>query len=264
MLTECKTLSESTTRAALLELLSRHHVVVIRDAGLSICEQLELTRYFGSPMELPYITPHPDHPEVIAVKKTARERNTGVFGGDWHSDFSFLLHPPNGSILNAVTIPPFGGDTLWANQVVALESLDPELRDIVDRHDAIHSGKPYGVKHQPAADTQANSSIQISRSNPEADTETLHPCVIRDSLSGRRALWLNPIYTTRLSHLSESDSAAILQEIYRHAVRPEFCYRHRWREGDLVIWNNFTTLHYAVNDYDGFDRLLYRTTYRNI
>ena len=102
----------------------------------------------------------------------------------------------------------------------------------------------------------------MRRGDPAADREVLHPAVITLTETGRRALFVNPIYTTRLSGMSEAESAPILEQIYRHCTKPDFGYRHRWRVGDVAIWNNRATLHYATNDYDGARRLLYRTAYQ--
>lgn len=246
---------------ALRQALYRHQVLFLPGRGLTLARQKALTSVFGEPMQLPYVAPLDDDPRVIAVKKSASDVKVGVFGGDWHSDFSFLPVPPAGSVLNAVTIPPVGGDTLWSNQVAAYEALDDGSKEMLEGRGVVHVGKPYGVKHAPPADTRAAASVKMTRGDPAADEERVHPAVRRHPASGARALFLNPIYTTRLEGMSEEESAPLLAWLYQHATRPEFCCRYRWRVGDVVIWDNRTTLHYAVNDYDGYDRLLYRTTF---
>lgn len=241
--------------------LDTHQVLVFRDQHLDIAAQKRLTRVFGPVMRLPYVEPLEDDPEVIAVLKEAHERNVGVFGGDWHADFSFLEEPPAGSVLNAAEVPAFGGDTVWANQAAAFEALPPQLRAILDGRDAIHVGKPYGAKYAPPPETRANGSIRMTRGDPNADRETRHPAVYRHPRSGRAALFVNPIYVTRLEGMGEAESAPILEAVYKHCIRPEFCCRLRWTPGAVVVWDNRMTLHYAVNDYDGTRRLLYRTTF---
>jgi len=246
---------------ALRAALGQHLVIVLRGQHLDLAAQKRLTAVFGTPMRLPYVAPLPDDPEVIAVLKEAHEGGQGVFGGEWHSDFSFLAAPPAGSVLNAVEVPETGGDTIWSAQTAAFDSLPKALKDFVDGRLAVHVGKPYGVAHAPPPSDQANASIRMTRGDPAADRETLHPAVITDPQTGRRALYLNPIYVTRFQHMTEEDSAPYLDALYKHAVRPDFSCRLKWQAGDVAIWDNRLTLHYATNDYDGARRLLYRTTF---
>ncbi len=252
---------EAPLADALRAALWRHQVLVFRGQHLDLAAQKRLTAVFGPAMRLPYVTPLDDDPEVIAVLKEASEQKVGVFGGEWHSDFSFLESPPAGSVLNAVEVPEVGGDTVWANQVAAYATLPPDLKEIVDGRNAIHVGKPYGVKYAPPAKARAGTSIRMTRGDTAADREIHHPAVIRHPESGERALFVNPIYTARLDGMTDEQSAPILEALYKHAVRPDFCCRLRWSAGTVAVWDNRTTMHYAVNDYDGTRRLLYRTTF---
>lgn len=240
----------------------RHKVLFIRDQRLDMPALVAFSGRFGELMRLPYIRPLPDHPDVIGVIKAADEVGMGVFGGDWHSDFSFLPAPPAASLLYSVEIPPLGGDTLWANLSLAWESMDPDDRALLRDAVAIHTGKPYGVSHAPSAADQFRGSIGIERNNVEADRETRHPAVRLHPDTGEEALFVNPTYTTRIEGLEPSTSDALMERVYRHCTRPEFCCRWRWRPGVLAIWDNRSTMHYAVNDYDGYRREMYRTTTR--
>ena len=252
----CPDASLQAFEAALLQ----WKVVVLRAPGLTPDALLGITRRLGTPMRLPYIRPLRDSPEVIAVLKEADEVNMGVFGGEWHSDVSFLSAPPRYSLLHACEIPPVGGDTLWANMVAAYSRLEDALKKRLKGIDSIHTGAPYGVKHAPDPDDQFTGSIEMARNNPEADRETRHPAVCRIPETGDSALFVNPTYTIRLEGMSANESSALLERLYRHCTRPEFTCRLRWQAGDLVVWDNRQTLHYAVNDYDGFRRLLHRCT----
>lgn len=250
-----------TLADALCSALWSHQVIVFRGQFLDIEAQKRLTSVFGPVMELPYVEPISEDRQVIAVLKEVSEQKVGVFGGDWHSDFSFLENPPAGSVLSAVEVPDYGGDTVWSNQAAAYAALPPALKEIVDGRDAIHVGKPYGVKYAPPMADRAAASIRMTRGDPDADREIRHPCVVEHPFSKARALFLNPIYTTRLEGMSDAESAPWLEALYKHAVRPDFCCRLRWTPGTVAVWDNRMTMHYAVNDYDGSRRLLYRTTF---
>ena len=235
-------------------------VLFIHGQSLDLDALLAFSRRFGALMRLPYIKPHHGYPEIIRVLKQADEINMGTFGGDWHSDFSFLEAPPKISILYAEEIPPRGGDTLWIDMARAWQRLPQDLRARLAGRHAIHTGAPYGVKHAPEEDTRFRGSIQIERNNAEADRETRHPAVCRHPETGEEMLFLNPTYTTRIEGYGAAESDALLQALYRHCTRPEFSCRFKWEAGVIALWDNRNTLHYAVNDYDGYRRCLYRTT----
>jgi taurine dioxygenase len=245
---------------SLKDALARHQVLFFHDQHLSLDQLKAVTRAFGPAMKLPYVQPLEGEPEVIRVLKEADEKG-GVFGGDWHTDFSFLERPPAGSLLAAAVVPPYGGDTIWVSQALAWETLPEPLQQLLKGRDAVHVGKPYGVKWAPPQKERAGASIKMTRGDPEADTERAHPAVIKNPLTGRAAAFLNPLYVTRLEGLSEAESRPILDQIQRHATRPEFCCRFRWSEGALAVWDNLFTQHYAVNDYQGHRRLMFRTTF---
>ena len=248
--------------AALYQAWLEYKVLFLRAQSLEL-EQLEdFSRRFGDLMQLPYITPHAGHRYIIRVLKQADEIDMGVFGGEWHSDFSFLPEPPKASILYAEQVPPVGGDTLWVDMVQALARLPRGTRESLRGRDAIHVGAPYGTTHAPAEDTRFRGSIEIERNNPEADRETRHPVICRHPESGAEMLFVNPTYTTRIDGFSDAESGALLAQLYQHCTRAEFSCRFRWRNGSLALWDNRSTMHYAVNDYDGHRRCLYRTTIR--
>ena len=116
------------------------------------------------------------------------------------------------------------------------------------------------MSHAPADEEQFKGSIEIERNNPEADRETRHPAICKHPETGAELLFVNPTYTTRIDGLPPAQSRELLQDLYRHCMRPEHGCRLKWAPGSLAIWDNRSTLHYAVNDYDGYRRCLYRTT----
>lgn len=247
----------------LRNMLALHQVIFFRDQHLDLQQQKTVTAVFGPALKLPYVKPMQEEPEIIRVYKAADETG-GVFGGDWHSDFSFLEIPPSGSVLNAHTLPPHGGDTLWASQTAAWDALPEPLQQLLLGRDAIHVGKPYGVKWAPPIKAQSGSGVQMSRGDPTADQERKHPAVLHNPVTHRRMLYLNPTYVTRLEGFSEAESAPLLDQIQRHVTRPEFCIRFSWTPGTIAVWDNLATQHYAVNDYQGCERLMYRTTFAGL
>jgi taurine dioxygenase len=234
-------------------------VLQFHDQHLSPEQHVALTRRFGPVNRSPYIKHMEEHPDIIAVLKEADEAKISTFGNAWHSDFSFLEEPPMGSLLYAREVPSHGGDTLFANMYLAYEALSDGMKRMLDPLKAIHTGKPYGVGGV-SADLKVSRSIGIERNRPEADREIAHPVVRVHPVTGRKALFVNSIYTTRFEGMTEAESRPLLRFLFAHAVQPEFTCRLRWRPHDLAIWDNRCTMHYAVNDYDGQRRLMHRTT----
>jgi taurine dioxygenase len=250
---------DDTAFGAIERALHDHLVIFFHDQELTPEQHLAFTRRFGPTSRSPYIKHMDDYPDIIAVLKEADERKISTFGNAWHSDFSFLEEPPMGSVLYAREAPSHGGDTLFANMYAAYEALSPGLRRVLDGLKAIHSGKPYGVGGV-SPDLAVSRSIGIERNNPEADRETAHPVVRLHPATGRKALFVNSIYTTRFEGMTAAESKPLLEFLYTHATQPEFTCRLRWRQGDLAVWDNRCTMHYAINDYDGQRRLMHRTT----
>ena len=234
-------------------------VLFFRDQRLTPEQHLAFSGLFGRLCRMPYIKHMDDYPDIIAVLKEADERKISTFGNAWHSDFSFLEEPPLGSILYAREVPSHGGDTLFANMYEAYEALSAGMKRMLLGLKAMHSGKPYGQGGLPK-DLKTSRSIGIERNNAEADREVAHPVVRLHPESGRKALFVNAIYTTRFEDMSEAESRPLLDFLFEHVQRPEFACRFRWAEGSLAVWDNRCTLHYAVNDYDGSRRLMHRTT----
>jgi taurine dioxygenase len=207
----------------------------------------------------PFVKPMDGYPYVVRVLKEAEERGISTFGNAWHSDFTSEPAPPLGSVLYALEVPEHGGDTMFANMYLAYEALSPGMKRMLDGVKAIHVGKPYGTKYGPPKSMKTSTSIEIERNRPEANREVAHPVARTHPITGRKALFVNPIYTLRFADMTEEESRPLLEYLYEHAVRPEFTCRLRWTKGALALWDNRCTLHYAVNDYDGSRRLMHRT-----
>lgn len=243
----------------LTDALASHSVVFVRDQHLGIDEQIEVTRRFGDVLRVPYVQSLPDHPDVIAVLKEADERNISTFGGTWHSDFSFLDQPPSYTFLYAIEVPEFGGDTLWSSQYAAYETLSPGLRRMLEPLRAVQTAWPHGTRG-PGAGAAVSRSVAMTRNDPSADREVAHPVIRVHPVTGRKALFVNPVYTDRFADMTADESRPLLQFLFDHSIRAEFTCRLHWTRGTLAIWDNRCLLHLAINDYDGSRRLLHRTT----
>ncbi|MGB1612553.1 MAG: TauD/TfdA dioxygenase family protein [Arenicellales bacterium] len=246
---------QTDLRAALDEYL----VLAIPDQHLDASQHLEFCRVFGTPMVNPYAPGEPHQPELTHIIKEADD-SAGVFGGGWHTDLSFLEAPPSGSILCALQVPPFGGDTLFSSQQAAWDALSSPLKDLLATRRIAHVGKPYGIKWAPPLEEQSMRGASL-RNDPDADRERFHPAVLTHPATKRLGLYLNPTYALRLEGMSEADSRPILDALFAHATLPEFCCRLRWSPGMVAIWDNFSTQHYAVNDYFGYRREMRRVSF---
>lgn len=251
---------DAADAATLKAAIGTHRVMVVRGQSLSPDAQKDFSRRFGALVALPYVKPLDGHPEVIAVLKEADEVKVSTFGSWWHADFSYLEEPPVYSILHALELPPRGGDTLFADLCAAYDALSPGMKRMLERLEVMHSGFVYGTRAVNDGGLARARGVVIARGNADADVERAHPLVRIHAPTGRRALFANPTYTTRLADMTVEESAPLLEFLYRHMTQPAFTLRQCWRPGDILVWDNRAVIHLAVNDYDGYRRLLHRTT----
>ncbi len=239
--------------------LREYLVVTLPDQPLDDAALARFTSRLGPFGLEPFVEGDESHPNVIAVVKEADEVKRLNFGGNWHSDWSFLETPPSFTLLHARELPPVGGDTLFANQYLAFESLSLGMRELLAGMQACHSARrPYGPQSH-LADGKHLRSMKI-KTGPEALAEFLHPVVRRHPDTGRSALYVNRGYTIRFANMTEAESAGLLGFLYEHSARPEFVIRVVWRPNTLTIWDNRAVQHFAVNDYDGYRREMHRTS----
>ena len=249
----------NSASAAVHRAFHDHLVLFFRDQRLTPEQQMDFTRLFGPLAVTPFVKPMDGYPHIVKVLKEAAERGISTFGNSWHSDFTSEQEPPLGSVLYALETPEHGGDTMFANMYAAYDALSDGMKRMLEGVKAIHVGKPYGTKYGPPRMMKTSTSIEIARNLPEADREVAHPVIRTHPATGKKALFVNPIYTLRFADMTEEESRPVLEHLYAHAVRPEFTCRFRWTKGALALWDNRCTLHYAVNDYDGRRRLMHRT-----
>jgi taurine dioxygenase len=246
-------LGDAALFAEIRRLWLQHLVVFFRGQDLTPAEYMEFARRFGEPIEYPMVKGLADFPKIIEVKKLEHER--AAFGAIWHSDTAYLERPPMASMLLARELPPFGGDTLFANMVLAFESLSPGLRKILEGLNAINSSAKADV-------TKTREDRIRSSGTEEAKKEFVaeHPVVRTHPETGRKALYVNPAHTVRFSGMTEEESAPLLNFLYQHQVRPEFTCRFSWQPGSIALWDNRCAQHNPVNDYHGYRRVMHRIT----
>ena len=234
--------------AQLRSLWLEHLVLFFRDADLEPEQFLAFARRFGEPMEYPFLKDLEGVPFVTEVIK--REHETANFGGVWHSDTSYLPEPPMATMLIARVVPPFGGDTLFANGYLAYETLSSGMKRILDSAVAVYaSSAPDAVR------TRENVN-----KNPAKTFISEHPVVRTHPETGRKSLYVNPAHTVRFNDMTEEESAPILRYLFSHQVLPEFTCRFAWTEGALALWDNRCALHNPINDYQGHARVMHRVT----
>lgn len=234
-------------RRAFLE----HQVIFFRDQQLTPAQFMAFARRMGTPVEYPFVKGIEGFPEIIEVKKLEHERHN--FGGIWHSDTAYLELPPMGSMLLARELPPYGGDTLFASQYLAYESLSEGMRRMLDHLTAVNASAKADV-------TKTREDRVKEQQGPAKNFEAEHPVVRTHPDTGRKALYVNVAHTARFKDMTEEESAPLLRFLFDHQVKPEFTCRFQWRVGSLAFWDNRCTQHNPVNDYHGHRRLMHRIT----
>ena len=237
---------------------ARHSVVWFPEQPLSL-EALEaFTLEMGGFGEDPFVKPMPGHPNVLELRREPDEKAAN-FGAGWHSDWSFQPSPPAATILRSEVVPPVGGDTLFCDASRAWEALSPAMQAVLLPLRAVHSAaRPYGTQGSFAKET-AKRTMQIITS-VEAEKTHVHPLVRTHPVTGRKALWVTPVYTVGVEGMTEEESNAILGFCFKHLAQEPFSHRHKWRAGMVLMWDNRCTMHFAEGGYDGHLRLMHRTT----
>jgi taurine dioxygenase len=241
----------AVVRRALVE----HQVIFFRDRDLTPAQQVAFGRRFGPLNVHPYVKGMDGCPEVMEIIKEPTDRIN--FGGGWHSDMSFLERPSIGSILYAVEVPEWGGDTLFASQAAAFEALSPGLQKTLEGLNAVHSAsREYSAQGHSA---QKRSGMQVAEADGYVG-EFVHPMVLVHPETGRKALYVNPAFTLRIDGWKTRESRALLDYLFDHARYEGFTTRFSWRKGSVAFWDNRSVWHFALNDYPGQRRHMRRVT----
>jgi taurine dioxygenase len=257
---------DDSTVLALRTVLLRHKVIFFPQQHLDARQHAAFAARFGE------LTPaHPvipgieGHPEVFEIDYSKARELAAQYGAvsrrqglSWHTDVTFVERPPAGSVLNAVVIPPAGGDTLWSNQVAAYEGLSVTLQRFLDTLTAVHDGK-----------AQFNGALQKREGGGEWEGEVYdrlqpveHPVVVTHPETGERALFVNPGFTSHIVGLDRRESDHLLEYLYAHSTQPEYTVRYHWQAGDLGFWDNRVTQHSVVGDFGQQHRVIQRVTLR--
>jgi taurine dioxygenase len=244
---------DDPTVAAIRRVWLDHLVIFFRDQDLPPARFREVAARFGQPIEYPFVKGLDGFPEVTPVVKL--EHETMNFGGVWHTDTAYLEIPPQGTWLIAREVPPLGGDTLFANQYLAYESLSEGLRRVLDGLVAVNESAKADVTR-----TREDRIKEGAGSEAKRRFVAEHPVVRVHPETGRRALYVNFGHTTRFAGMTEAESAPLLAYLFQQQVKPEFTCRFRWRPGSIAFWDNRCAQHNPVNDYHGHRRVMHRVT----
>ena len=238
-------------RQALLD----HLVIFFRDQNISPAQHMAFAARFSEPEEYPMLKGLKDFPEIVEVVKLPHEKVN--FGGIWHADTTYTPAPPMGAILVARELPPYGGDTIFANQYMAYDTLSDGMKTML-------SGlKGYNSSAKADANkTREDRLPEGGKENAKQELVGIHPVVRTHPETGRKILYVNFGHTVRFEDMTVEESAPLLNYLFAHQVKPEFTCRFQWSPGSVVFWDNRVVQHNPVNDYHGFKRVLHRISLR--
>ena len=252
---------DTETAGAIRQAWWDHSVLVLRGQSITQEQHIAFTRHFG---ELQDHTVKdwllPAHPEILVLSNRGRGgvkplENGGAY---WHSDMTYEVEPPMGSILHGLTVPPQDGDTLYTDMYAAYDALDEETKKLIEGLTAIHNYRHRYMKMAQGGKRPAPTAKQLAQWR---DAE--HPVVLVHPESGRKAIYLNEGFTVAIKGMDGDESEALLARLYAHCVQPEFIHAHEWRAGDIVMWDNRCTMHCATPyDASKYERTMHRTTIR--
>ena len=237
-------------RKALLD----HCVIFFRAQKLDAERHKAFTRRFGEIFIHPNYVGMGDDPEIVIVRREPGD--TGYVGEDWHADTTMMPEPPMGAILYAIEVPPWGGDTLFANQYQAYEALSDGMKRMLSALRAVHTDR---MVAGPAANRNAFRTTKVREDADWRETVSAHPVVVTHPETGRKLLYVNRSYTVGFEGMTEDESRPLLGYLLDHGHRPEFTCRFRWEPGSIAFWDNRACKHLAIHDAGPFRRVMRRT-----
>ncbi len=255
---------DDATFAEIADALYRHKMIFFRDQRIALEHQEALTARFGPFGTDAYTPGMPGHPNVQRVVKEADVRVKLIFGSGWHTDSPFLEQPPSISMLFGVDIPPYGGDTIWANTALAYDFLSETMQQVVGplRVHMSAAGVMSALADKAPGDGAAAKmgSVELDVDRQAIIAGWSHPLVRRHPVTGEKALYVDETYSSGIEGMTDPEARALLGFLQQHVTQPAFTCRLRWAPNTLAIWDNRLCIHQAFNDHDGFRREMYRTT----
>ena len=237
-------------RQALLD----HCVIFFRDQKLDVARHKAFTRRFGEIFIHPNYKGTQADPEIIVITREPGDKK--IVGEDWHTDTTMMPEPPMGAILYAIEVPPYGGDTLFANQYLAYETLSDGMKKMLSGMRALHSDR---MAAGPQANKNAFRATKVREDAEWRETVSAHPVVVTHPETGRKLLYVNASYTVGFEGMTEAESKPLLGYLLEHGHRPEFTCRFRWETGSIAFWDNRVCKHLAIHDAGPFRRVMRRT-----
>ena len=236
-----------------------HGVAFFPEQAMTPATLEQFTECMGDYGIVDFVQPMPGHANVLELRREPEE-TASHFGGSWHSDFSFQQAPPAATILFGQTIPPVGGDTLFADGRAAYLALSAKMQTLLESLRGIHSAAiPYSKEGFFGSDDDKSRTLKIVPSD-RAKERLSHPVIRTHPVTGEKILWVNPNYTLALEGLHIAESEALLGFLCDFAIRDEFIYRHKWQKNMLTMWDNRRVQHFADAGFDGHRRVMWRTT----
>ena len=237
----------------------KYSIIIFKNLKLNHQQLEKFSLAFGDFGDDPYIHPIVGHKNIIEVKREANEK-AQPFGGSWHSDWSFQECPPSATLLHSKIIPPIGGDTFFINTHKAYNDLTDDIKNKIDNLIVSHSAiRPYADDGFYALEKDKDRSMKIKPS-PKAKEFILHPLVRTHPETRKKSLFINQVYSIAIEGMNEKDSNELLTFLFLHMDQDKYIYKHKWQENMLVMWDNRSVNHCAQGGYQGYQRLLHRTT----
>lgn len=241
-------------------IIYKYKVVAFPDQILTLDEYQTFANQLGTFCENPFLTAVSEkHPNIVAVERKVGETvsEVALYGGAWHADFTLLPNPPEFTLLYSEIIPPEGGNTLFADQVLAYKTLNSEIKDVIEGKNAMHTSKKGWSIDGVYSKNKEKRTMKIETS--EVPIESIHPIIGTHPVTKEKALQVNLGFTMSICGMESEDSKDLLNRIYKHQTQPEHIFEFKyWKPNMVLIWDNRTVIHKATGGYDNFERKLYR------